>query len=293
MAQKKRPVRVQQDTSRRDSRRSPKEVSYRESQTEYRRLKKKKRRKKRRTRYLKALGVILVAIAILVMLGYLVVGVFQLKQIEVTGNQYCSQQEILDWVKAGKYSDNSLYVLWKYNQEKPEQLPAIESTKVKLKSPSKVQVQVTEKTYSGRIAYNDGFLYFDEAGMACLQTADVIEGVPYIEGMEIDQEQMQIGKALPVTDSQVFEEIDQISGILKEYELTADKITCEQTSLTLHFGGVRVMLGSSGFEEKMAQVPPILAKMSELYADQTGALHLENYSTSDSSIRFVPDTAPQ
>ena len=43
----------------------------------------------------------------------------------------------------------------------------------------------------------------------------------------------------------------------------------------------------------MAQLPPVLSKMSELYADQTGTLHLENYNASDASIRFVPDSETQ
>lgn len=260
--------------------------------TQYRQPKKKKRRKNKRRR-LKILAVILGVVAVLVLLGYFAVGVCKLKQIVVTGNQYCSQQEMLDWIAEGKYSDNSLYVFWKYNQKDLKQLPVVESISVKLKSPWKVQVQVKEKRFYGRIDYDDGFLYFDKEGMAALKTPDVIEGVPYIEGMEVDLEKLKIGAVLPVADSEVFDKISEISALLEEYELTPDKISCEDGGMTVHFGGIRVSLGSSGFADKLAQVPPILAKMSELYADQTGVLHLENYEISDSSIRFVPDTAPQ
>lgn len=290
MAQKKRQTRVRQDASRRDT--NLRQVPGHPERTEYSRPKKKGRRKRRRRR-IRVFAGILCVIAVLVLLGYLAVGLFQLKQIEVTGNKYCSGQEVIDWVKSGEYSDNSLYVLWKYNQTDMEQLPSVESVKVKLKSPWKVQVQVKEKTYIGRIDYNGQFLYFDREGIASLQTADIIEGVPYIEGMDVDPAAVKIGKALPGTDSKLFEEIGRISELLVEYELTPEKISCTGNDLTIHFGGIRVMVGSSGFEEKLAQVPPILSKMSELYADQTGTLHLENYNTSDTSIRFVPDSAAQ
>ena len=253
----------------------------------------KKRRRKKRRRCLKIFAGILCVIAVLVLLGYLVVGLFQLKQIEVTGNQYCSEQEVIDWVESGKYSDNSLYVLWKYSRKDIEQIPSVESVRVKLKSPGKVEVQVKEKTYIGRIDYNGQYLYFDKEGIASLQIADSIEGVPSVEGMDIDPDSVKIGKALPGADGKLFEKINRISELLAEYELVPDKITFEGKNLTLHFGGVRVMMGSSGFEEKLEQVSPILAKMSELYADQTGALHLENYSASDTSIRFVPDSVSQ
>ena len=54
-----------------------------------------------------------------------------------------------------------------------------------------------------------------------------------------------------------------------------------------------MQIGNSQFADRLAQVPPILEKLTELYADQTGVLHLENYDVSGSSIRFVPDTAAQ
>ena len=290
MAQKKRQTHARQDASRRDKNR--RQVSGQAEETEYRRPKGKRRRKRLRRR-IKVLVGILCVIAVLVFLGYLIVGLFQLKQIEVSGNRYCAEQEVVDWVKSGKYSDNSLYVLWKYNQNSTKQLPSVESVRVKLKSPWKIQVQVKEKSYIGRIDYNGQYLYFDREGIASLQMTDIIEGVPCIEGMDVDLNTVKIGEVLPETDSKLFGEIQQILDLLTEYELAADKISCSGNDLTIHFGGIKVMVGSSGFEEKMAQLPPVLSKMSELYADQTGTLHLENYNASDASIRFVPDSETQ
>lgn len=236
---------------------------------------------------------ILLGTAGAVLLGYLTIQLFETKEVIVTGNQYCTEQEIIDWLLADESSGNALYLLWKYNQNDVEQLPAIEDTKVGLKGLGKVQVQVTEKTYSGRIDYNGVFLYFDRDGTACLITEAVIEGVPYIEGMEIKPEEVLLGTVLPVTDGQIFEELKELMPLLEKHELSPDKISCAGTDLTLHFGGVRVQIGSGQFADRLAQVPPILDKLAELYSDQTGVLHLENYDISGSSIRFVPDTAAQ
>jgi cell division protein FtsQ len=73
------------------------------------------------------------------------------EQIVVAGNQYCSEEEIIEWLKQDPYSDNTLYLLWKYNQNDVEQLPAVEEAKVGLKDLRTVTVQVKEKTFSGRI----------------------------------------------------------------------------------------------------------------------------------------------
>ena len=115
--------------------------------------------------------------------------------------------------------------------------------------------------------------------------------MPYIEGIELEEEKVKIGKSIPVKEKKIFEEISEITLILNEKELTPDKIVCENDHLTLHFGNVRVQLGSGNFADKLSQVPPILSKLQEQYADQPGVLHLENYTSADASVRFVPDSA--
>ncbi len=241
----------------------------------------------------KLLLIILLGTAFIAGVGFLAIQLFETKKITVTGNQYVSEQEVIDWLLADEYSGNSLYLLWKYNQNDVQQLPAVEETKVGLKNLVEVQVQVKEKSFSGRIDYNEAFLYFDQEGIASLITGTEIEGVPYIEGMEINPEEVLLGSVLPVTDGQIFEELKTLMPLLEKQELSPDRISCAGADLTLHFGGVRVQIGSGQFADRLAQVPPILEKLAELYADQTGVLHLENYDISGSSIRFVPDTAAQ
>lgn len=248
--------------------------------------------RRRRPRWKLFLGILFGA-AGLALLAFLAIQLFETKKITVIGNQYCSEEEIIDWLLADEYSGNSLYILWKYNQNDVKQLPAVEETRVGLKSLGEVQVQVKEKTFSGRIDYNEAFLYFDRNGTASLISDAVIEGVPYIEGMEINPEEVLLGSGLPVTDDQIFEELKELMPLLEKQGLSPDKISCAGTDLTLHFGVVRVQIGNDQFADRLAQVPPILEKLTELYAGQAGILHLENYDISGSSIRFVPDTAAE
>ena len=248
----------------------------------------KRKRRKRRIRWKVILG-LLGAVTLLVLIGYLVVILFETKKINVTGTQYSSEQAVKEWVQSDRYSSNTLYILWKYNKKDTEQLPAIERTKVEMDSPWEVTVQVTEKIFSGRMDYEGGFLYFDESGVASLQSTEVIEGVPYIEGMALTSDKIQFGKVLPAVDQDVFDKICSVNALMQKYKLTPEKINCENGSLTLHFAGVRVQIGMGEYEEKMAQAVPVLKKLEELYPGKTGVLHLENSVSSDSSIRFVPD----
>ena len=189
------------------------------------------------------IGVILAA----ALLGYLILLLFEVKKIEVKGTVYTSEQEVLDWVQEDKYSSNSLYILWKYGSKETKQLPPIERTTVSLKSPWEVVVTVKEKTFEGCMDYDGGYLYFDESGTACLKSTEYIEGVPYIEGIELEKEKVKIGKSIPVKEKKIFEEISEITQVLNEKELTPDKIACEEENLILYFGNVRIQLGSGNF----------------------------------------------
>lgn len=216
--------------------------------------------------------------------------VFRLRKIEIVNNQYSSDQEILEWLGEDRLSANTIYLWWKYNRDDVELLPPMADISVRLRSPWEVEVDVTEKKFIGRIDWNGVFLYFDIEGTISLQSADIIEGVPYIEGLSVDASKVKMGGKLPVADDDVFQAISKAAAEMERYILIPDKISCSGSDLTLHFGGIRAKIGEGGYEEKIAQIPPILQKMFELYGGQSGDLHLENYDGS-SSIRFVPDTA--
>lgn len=253
-----------------------------------------KRKKQRRRRIIiKWVLILLAVLALLGGLGYLSTLVFKLKQIKVTKNQYTVSEDVAEWIKQDRYSENTLYVWWKYNHTEPSALPAAESVKVRLTSPSEVTVEVKEKTFTGRLELNGEFLYFDEEGIASYKSTEVIEGVMLVEGAEINEDKVQLGKELPVSDKAVFEKIYEIADLLEQNELKPDKIGFVETDITLWFGGVQIQVGSGGYAAKLEQIPPILTKLNELYPGQNGVLHLENYEQGTDSIRFVPERAEQ
>ena len=249
----------------------------------------KRKTKKRRRKILKISLIVLVILALLVGLGYLSTLVFKLKQIKVTKNRYTVSEDVVNWIRKDPYSENTLYVWWKYNHTEPLALPAAESVKVKITSPWEVTVEIKEKTFTGCLTLGEEFIYFDEKGIASYKSPEVMEGVILVEGAEISAEEVQIGKVLPVSNSGIFEKICEITGLLEQNKLTPDKIAFAETDLVLWFGGVRIQVGSGSYEAKVEQIPPILEKLNELYPGQKGVLHLENYEQGTDSIRFVPE----
>ncbi|MBM6854678.1 cell division protein FtsQ [Mediterraneibacter glycyrrhizinilyticus] len=243
-----------------------------------------KKRKRRR----KVWRTVLSVIAAVILLGLILVFGFRVRTIEVEGNEYYGDNSIATWIQNDKFAENSLYVLLKYNLTQPDVPSAVESMKVSLKNPWTLAVKVTEKTMLGYVDYDEAFLYFDREGIASLRTKEAMEGVPYVEGLKFDASKVVIGETLPVEDDSIFEKIMETSRYLDEEELTPDRLVCTDSGITLYFGNVEVLLGNSGFEERIAQIGPILEKLAESYPDTAGTLHLENFDESSEAVRFVP-----
>lgn len=207
---------------------------------------------------------------------------------EIEGNSYYSDNTIKTWIENDELSFNTLCILARYNLTEPELPAGVERLHVSLKNPWTVKVNVEEKELAGYVMFEETYLYFDGNGTAVLKSGKLIEGVPCIEGLNFDAAETEVGKPLPVEDSSIFDRIVDVSRNLKKYGLSPDRLSCAEGEIRLYFGIVEVLLGESGYEEKLQQVEPILAKLAELYPETAGTLHLENYTEESDSIRFVP-----
>lgn len=235
----------------------------------------------------------LITVLSVLVLFFAVFLLFQTRKIEVTGNQYCQDEELVKWVQKDKYAFNSIYIWWKYNYGDVTKPVAIESVKVSIKNPWTVVMKAKEKEFLGYFDYQGEFLYFDEEGTAALKTTEVIHGAPFIEGLELNTKKVKMNKKLPVTDQDIFERIVEVTRLSNKYELSSDRLTCSDGGVNLIFGVVTVQLGKGNYEMKIAQISPILEKLNEKFAGQAGVLHLENYETAGTSVRFVPEKAAE
>ncbi len=80
---------------------------------------KKKRKDKKKKHH--AYALIVLILALIIILGTVLL--FYIQEVEVSGNEYCDSQEIVECVQNDKLSKNSLYVLAKYSLgqgKKPE-----------------------------------------------------------------------------------------------------------------------------------------------------------------------------
>lgn len=216
-----------------------------------------------------ALVVIILGILIFALSFFLL---FYVQKMEVSGNEYTDSQEIIDVVKKDPCSVNSLYLYGKYRLKKDTGMPgSLDSVKVSLKAPWSVNIKVTEKEIAGYILVDEGYAYFDKDGTVVLKSTEVRENVPFIQDLEV--EEVTLYKTLKCKDEKLLKAVLDVTKELQNYELTPDKITCTDSGVCLYFENICVSLGKKITSDKIAQIAPILAKLS----GQTGTLHLEHY----------------
>lgn len=242
------------------------------------------RRRKKKSHKIYAFIVLALAAAILVAVIFLL---FYVQKIEVRGNDYVTEQEIVDAVQNDEFSVNALYILGKYALGKGKTLPCLEQMKVRLKAPWIVKVDVKEKPIVGYVYNGELYSYFDKEGFVVLESSVLLEGVPYIEGLGMGE--VKLYQHLESKNTKIFEQILETSREIAKYGLKPDRIVCEGDVICLYIGRIRIRLGKTVSAEKIAQITPILEKIG----DKEGTLHLENYSEVQGTVTFQEEPLPQ
>ena len=243
------------------------------------------RRREKKERRGRGFLVAAVLVLALLLAGVIVVTLFQIREVKVTGNSYYTGQEIQDRVITDRYCTNSLYLYLKYKYFDTEDIPFVDKIEVSLQGPGKVKIRVYEKSIVGYVAYMGSNFYFDQDGVVVECSSEVKEGVPCISGLKFQS--LALYQKLAVEDDSIFDRILTITQLVKKYELTPDRIEFgSDLSLTLYFDQVRVALGNSGsLEEKVG-------RLYDLYPDlegRSGVFHMENYTEDSKFISFEQD----
>lgn len=246
--------------------------------------KKHEKKQKKNNHTLYALVILTLGIAIIVMTVLLL---FHVQTIVISGNEYVSSSEIAASIQDDKYAGNSLYVLAKDAMGKITFPKAVESAEIRMKAPWSIKVTVKEKEIIGCIIVGDEYVYFDEEGMVLRKSPVPKEGIPYIEGTEV--EEAVLYEKLPVEEERLFRNVKDAVESFRQYDVVPERIVSSGADLTVYIGEVCVELGSGDMELKISQIPPIIEKLE----GKTGTLDLRHYNDSSEIISFKEGEFPE
>ena len=232
------------------------------------------------------LGVLIASIAIvcLAAIALVVVFVFRVQNISVEGNVHYTSEEIEAMVLTDRLSYNSLYLSLKYRNKEIRDIPFIETMSVRVDSPDSITIHVYEKSVAGYVEYMGRYMYFDRDGIVVESSETRTEGIPQVTGIRFDH--VVLYEALPVKNTDIFQEILSITQMLSKHQITTDKIYFnESNEITLYFDNIRAKLGKDNLEEKVMRLEQILPNLS----GESGVLDLQNYSEDRKNVTFQKD----
>lgn len=227
---------------------------------------------------------LLLVFLIMLLIALSAMRAFRIRQVEVSGNSYYTEEEIEALVLDGK--TNSLSLMMFYEHLGGKEIPFIDRVEVSMVSPDHVRIRVYEKTMIGYVQYMGSNLYFDKDGTVVESSAAVLEGIPCIKGLKFDT--LTLYQPLNVSNTEVFDLLLSMTQMMKKYELDPDVITLQKdgSEIVLTFGEVRVNLGSKEhMDEKAARIKTLLPDLE----DRSGVLHMEEYTNETTIISFIKD----
>ena len=205
---------------------------------------------------------------------------FYVQEIQVTGNQYVSENSVLNSIYEDPKTCNSIYTFFKLKLGAYEKPVCVEDLDVRMLAPWKLRVVVKEKQMVGCTVTDGEYVYFSDEGLILLKSTELLEGVSVIDGIQTDG--IELYGQIPINDNKVFSYIIQLTEALRNQELVADRIAWEDDSMNAYFGKVCVKLGKSAYEEKVMQYAAIKKELK----GKEGILHLEHYTDSSNRISF-------
>ena len=220
-------------------------------------------------RYWKGMILAGAVLAVVVVLLLSVFGVFRVREVTITGNEYYTKEQVADFIVGEGLQRNTLYLYIRYNYMEHPEIPFIDTFEVKIDSPSSITIRVYEKNIVGYVQYLGKNVYFDKDGIVVESSDQVMDGVPMIKGLSFDS--LTMHQALTVKGPEIFQTI-----------LNPDEIRFGNSSeLYLKLEDVTVALGTGDYlDEKVSRLKKLEADLE----GKSGTLHMENYTDESTHI---------
>lgn len=184
--------------------------------------------------------------------------------IEFSGSEKYTDKELSEYLFPTKKSANP-FVFWFTSRFKEHvEIPFVEAYDVELDGLSHFNVTFYEKSLVGYVEYMGSYKYFDKDGIVVESSSRLIEGVPFVTGIDVDY--IVLHSKLPVEDDKVFDVLLDITQLLNKYEIDVDKIfISNELEIRLYLNKIRVELGTKkDLSEKIMDLRDILPNLSDV-----------------------------
>ena len=226
-----------------------------------------------------AAGCTVAAVFILLLL---VLYVYDLKEIKVTGNELVPEDVIIENYTKGLFGRNKLLVLMKDKLGAFDELPFVREYEISFEGNGSMTIHVYEKALVACFYYMGEYVFFDKDGMILETGTEPHDNIPCIEGVKFNS--FTMNTKINVDSTGQIKRILNISELIKHYSLGVQKIIFDSSSeITLHCGGIIVLLGKHDiYDQQIASLSDVLKKAEK--KKLKGTIDLKSYTKGDKII---------
>jgi cell division protein FtsQ len=199
----------------------------------------------------------------------------------VKGSTLYTSQEIAERVISddSQLRHNTVFLTILYHTPLAPKIPFVERVDVKPESFDTITITVKDKKMAGYIPYGGRNIYFSADGITLENSPLTVKGVTYVTGVTLNE--AEVGLPLSSEDPQGLSLVLDALKILRKYEIKPESVVLTQSgSVTMFIGDVKVILGRSDYELKIAKIAQILPYLE----GRKGTIDLTNYTSSDQNI---------
>lgn len=185
---------------------------------------------------------------------------FQLKKIDVVGNERYTKEQITEQLLQSKLDSYTPILYMKYRYFTLFHYPFVEKIDMEMVDNHTITVYVYEKQVAGCVEFMGEYLYFDKDGIVVESSSSQIENIPMIQGLEYNK--IILHEKLEVQKDELFDVIINLTQLIHKYDLDVDTITFNKASeVTIDCGGIKVLLGKKRtYDEALSELKNIMAE---------------------------------
>lgn len=180
--------------------------------------KEKEKKKKKRRKIFRTIKILMIVFILIGAIAYFLLSpIFNIKNINVSGNEKISSEEILSLSQLKK-DENIFKINKNETRENVKQNAYIDTVEIKRTLPDTVTIVVTERTATYQINYSNLYMLINNQGYM-LETTEMNENMPVIVGITTNEEDIKTGNRLCVEDLEKLEDVLRISESAKSNNL--------------------------------------------------------------------------
>ncbi|MGN0165126.1 MAG: cell division protein FtsQ/DivIB [Lachnospiraceae bacterium] len=187
----------------------------------------------------------------------------KIKQINVTGNTWYSDEEITEALQTGFLDKYSVFFRLHYIFSDTPEMAFVDKITIRFESSDTINIRVYEKKIVGCVYEMGDYLYFDKDGYIVSSRSEQLNNVPRIDGLEYTS--LTMNHKLEVQAEEMFDVILEVTQLINKYEVDVDTINFDgNRNITLYCTDKnQIYLGNRDSYDAVIQAIPNILKAAE------------------------------